>query len=92
LAYIKVLHTWKGSVQDGFAPVAYLSSCDVMLAAKGQRVRILLSGTGTFTADQEMNGASVIYEKDAFDREIDRLVGAVRPADFTDAGTALPPG
>jgi hypothetical protein len=92
LAYIKVLHTWKGTVPDDFAPVAYLSLCDVTLAAKGQKLRILLSGSGIFTADQETNGASVMYEKDAFNREIDRLVGAARPADFTDPGTALPPG
>jgi hypothetical protein len=90
VAFIKVSHTWKGSVDDDIAPVAYLSSCDVELGVKGQKVRILLSGTGIFTADQDANGFAAVYQQDTFNREIDRLLGAPRPADFTDPGT-LPP-
>lgn len=91
VAYIKVSRTWKGHVEDDIAPVAYLSSCDVFLGTKGQKVRILLHGDGIFTADQLTNGAEAVYERAAFNREIDRLLGAIRPADFTDPGAALPP-
>ncbi len=89
VAYIKVSHTWKGHVDDDIAPVAYLSSCDVMLAIPGQKIRILLKGSGIFTADQLANGSEAVYERDDFNREIDRLLGLKRPADFTDPG--LPP-
>jgi len=91
VAYIKVFHTWKGHVQDDIAPVAYMSSCDIDLEIKGQKVRILLNGTGIFTADQETNGWVAYEQTDAFDREIDRLVGATRPADFTRPGGPPPP-
>ncbi len=90
VAAIKVSRAWKGHVEDDIVPVAYFSSCDVFLETKGQKVRILLSGTGIFTANQFANGAHAVYEKAAFNREIDRLLGALRAADFTDPGT-LPP-
>ena len=91
VAYIRVSHTWKGHVEQNVAPVAYLSSCDVGLETKGQKVRILLSGSGIFTADQFANGFHAVYEREAFNHEIDRLVGAPRPADFTQPGGPPPP-
>ena len=90
VAYIKVTRTFKGHIEDNIAPVAYLSSCDVSLQTKGQKIRILLTGSGIFTADQHMNGATAVHEGAAFNREVDRLIGAPRPSDFTDPG-ALPP-
>ena len=90
VAFIKVSRTWKGQVEDGIAPVVYASSCDVPLETKGQKVRILLNGSGVFTASQFANGAEAVYERTAFNHEIDRLLGAIRPADFRDPG-ALPP-
>jgi hypothetical protein len=91
VALIKVTHTWKGRVDENIAPVAYASSCDISLEIKGQKVRILLNGTGIFTADQETNGRVAYEQGDEFDREIDRLVGAPRPADFTSPGGPPPP-
>jgi len=91
VAYIKVTHTWKGHVEDGIAPVAYVSSCNLGLESKGQKVRILLQGEGIFTADQSANGSEAVDEGDAFNREIDRLVGAPRPVDFTNPGGPPPP-
>lgn len=91
VAYIKVSHTWKGHVEENVAPVAYMSSCDLGLEIRGQKVRILLYGSGIFQADQEMNGFVAVYQRDAFNREIDRLVGIRRPTDFTDPGSPPPP-
>lgn len=91
VAYIKVSRTWKGHVEDDIAPVVYLSSCDIFLGTKGQNVRILLNGVGIFTASQFENGAEAVYESDAFNREIDQMLGATRPADFTDPGGPPPP-
>jgi hypothetical protein len=91
VAYIKVSRTWKGSVDGGYATVAYFSSCDVHLGLPGQKLRILLNGTGIFTASQSANGVEAVYERDAFNRAIDRLLGATRPADFTDPGSPPPP-
>jgi len=90
VAFIKVSHVWKGQVEDNIAPVAYMSSCDVYLGIKGQKVRILLYGTQIFQADQDANGFAAVYQHDPFNREIDRLLGAPRPADFTNPGS-LPP-
>ena len=87
VAAIKVYYTWKGHVEDDIALVAYVSSCDISLDTKGQRIRILLSGTGIFTAGQEANGSMAYEQRNDFDREIDRLVGAARPsADFARPG------
>ncbi len=86
VAYIKVSHTWKGHVEDNIAPVAYFSSCDIFLGTKGQKIRILLNGDGILTASQFNNGEEAFNEQDAFNREIDRLLGATRPADFTNPG------
>jgi hypothetical protein len=91
VAYIKVSHIWKGHVEDNIAPVAYMSSCDVSLENKGQKVRILLYGTQIFQADQDANGFAAVYQRDAFNREIDRLLGAPRPSDFIDPGSPPPP-
>ena len=93
VAYIRVSRTWKGQIDsqyDNVVPVAYLSSCDVFLGTKGQKLRILLNGTGIFTADQETNGWASVNEGDAFNREIDRLIGQPRPGDFTDPGEPPP--
>jgi hypothetical protein len=90
VAYIKVLRTWKGKVEDDMAPVAYVSSCDLGLETKGQKIRVLLSGQGIFTADQENNGRHAVQQREAFDRQVDRILGAPRPADFTAAGTPPP--
>lgn len=86
VAAIKVYQIWKGHIEDDIVLVAYVSSCDIGLVTKGQKVRILLSGTGIFTADQETNGWVAFEQTSDFDREIDRLVGATRPADFTRPG------
>jgi hypothetical protein len=91
VAYIKVSHTWKGRAEDDIATVAYETSCDIFLETKGQKVRILLNGEGIFTASQFTNGAEAVYERDSFNREIDRLLGATRPADFTNPGGPPPP-
>ena len=90
VATIKVSHTWKGQIEGEIIPVTYLSSCDVALTVPNQKLRILLSGTGIFTASQFNNGAQAVYEGEAFKHEIDRLLGAFRPADFIDPG-AIPP-
>jgi len=87
VAYIKVSHIWKGNVEQNVAPVAYMSSCDLGLETKGQKVRVLLYNTGIFQADQEMNGGAAVHQQDAFNREIDRLVGSPRPGDFTEPGS-----
>jgi hypothetical protein len=91
VAYIKVSHTWKGQADDGFAAVAYFSSCDLPLVIKGQKVRILLNGTGIFTADAFANGAEAFEQRAVFNREIDRILGTPRAADFTDPGQPPPP-
>jgi hypothetical protein len=91
VAWIKVSHTWKGQVEENVASVAYMSSCDLSLEIKGQKVRILLYNTGIFQADQEMNGHVAVYQQAEFNREIDRLVGSRRPTDFTEPGSPPPP-
>ena len=58
VACVKVLHTWKGRTRMGVAAIAAYTSCDVPLMLKGQKVRLLLSGIGVFTADAFNNGAA----------------------------------
>ena len=93
VAYIKIAHAWKGKVDsesDGIVAVAYESSCDVFLGIKGQKLRILLSGTGIFTADQETNGWAATLNGDAFNRAIDQLIGQPRPLGFINPGEPPP--
>jgi hypothetical protein len=91
VAYIKVSRVWKGHVEyDDFAPVAYFTSCDIGLDIKGQKIRILLSGTGIFTADQSNNGWQTGDQHAAFNREIDRILASPRPADFSEPGIPEP--
>lgn len=91
VAAIKVSRTLKGRLDDEIIPVAYFSSCDVALETKGQKLRILLSGDGIFTASQGENGFEAVYERAAFNREVDLLLGSSRPTDFVDPGAPAPP-
>ena len=91
MAAVKVIRTLKGRVDDEIIPVAYFSSCDVALGTKGQKVRLLLSGAGIYTASQGNNGFVAVYEREAFNHAVDRLLGSARPAGFTDPGEPPPP-
>lgn len=90
IAYLRVIKTWKGSVPQSEVPVVYISSCDIGLVAKGEKVRILLTGEGVFRADQNMNGGGVLNMK-AYQAEIDRLVGKRRSPALAHFPGELPP-
>ncbi|WP_131599755.1 hypothetical protein [Sphingomonas sp. 37zxx] len=88
-AYLRVLKTWKGGVQPDLVPVVYISSCDIVLERKGERLRILLIGEGVFRADQGMNGGGVI-DLPTYNAEIDRLAGQRRSTAMDQFPGALP--
>jgi hypothetical protein len=75
-AYIKVLNIWKGTVERDL-PLVYISSCDISLERKGEKLRILLLGNGVFRADRGMNGGGILNLM-TYQAEIDRLIGQRR--------------
>ncbi len=80
-AYLRVIRNWKGRVPEGrVVRLLHLSSCDVALQTKGQKVRLLLMGDGVFRAGLAMNGAAA--DQSVFNREIDRLAGQPRAGDM----------
>ena len=86
LAVLKPIKVWKGNVSELFG-VIELSSCDTLFDRKGSRYRILVSrvNDSLFTVDMAVNGLSA-SDQNAFDQEIDRLVGDQRPNDFSRVG------
>jgi hypothetical protein len=89
IAYLKVLHVWKGNPPD-LVPVVYTTSCDIGLLTKGEKVRLLLTGAGAYRAEQSLNGFG-ISNPTLFLREIDRLVGYPKGPGFTEVPGAPPP-
>ena len=90
IAYLKVLHAWKGNPPE-LLPVVYITSCDIGLLTKGEKVRLLLTGAGAYRAEQSLNGFGV-SNPTLFFREIDRLVGHPKGPGFTEVpGGPLPP-
>lgn len=81
IAFLRVIKSYKGEAGSDIVPVVYISSCDISLEEKGQRVRVLLVGNEVYRADQGMNGAGV-SDLAEFNRELDRLVGQRRVASF----------
>ncbi|RYF16313.1 MAG: hypothetical protein EOO77_12565 [Oxalobacteraceae bacterium] len=77
LAYLKPTKIWKGRVQHDNVPIIYLTSCDIGLRTKGERLRLLLIGEGVFRADQSLNGGGS-GDLSTYNAEIDRLVGKRR--------------
>lgn len=91
IAYLWASKTWKGRVQQDGVPIVYLTSCDIGLTAKGEKLRLLLTGEGIFRADQGMNGGGIV-DLPTYNAEIDRLVGRRRsPALAHLPGALLPP-
>lgn len=79
IAYLRAIRVYKGRVHPDMVPVVYISSCDIGLAARGQRLRVLLSGEGVFRAEQGKNGGG-IADLPTYDAEIVRLLGRRKPA------------
>lgn len=50
-ATLKVIKVWKGHVSGDVALAVYISSCDIVMERKGQKFRILLSGSDIFHAE-----------------------------------------
>jgi hypothetical protein len=90
IAYLRILRTWKGRIQQDLVPVVYISSCDIGLETKGERLRILLKGEGVFTADQGMNGGGV-QDLTTYQAEIDGLAGRRRSPAMAHFPGAIPP-
>lgn len=77
IAYLKASRVWKGKVNQELVPVVYITSCDIGLETKGERLRILLTGEGVFRAAQGMNGGG-IRDQATYQAEIDLLAGQPR--------------
>lgn len=77
IAYLKASKVWKGKVNQELVPVVYITSCDIGLETKGERLRILLTGEGVFRAAQGMNGGG-IRDQATYQAEIDLLAGQPR--------------
>jgi hypothetical protein len=91
IAYLRITRVWKGTIQEEVFPVVYITSCDISLEKKGEKLRILLTGKGVFRADQTMNGAGV-RDEETYQAEIDRLFGHKRsPALAHFPGAIAPP-
>lgn len=90
IAYLKIMRIWKGRIRQEVLPVVYITSCDIGLETKGERLRILLTGEGVFTADQSMNGGGVLDLK-TYQAEIDRLAGQRRSNALAHFPGATPP-
>lgn len=89
IAYLNPTRIWKGRVQHYDVPIIYLTSCDIGLRTKGERLRILLTGEGVFRADQGMNGGGS-GDLATYNAEIDRLVGKRRSAALAHSPGARP--
>jgi len=91
IAYVRASKVWKGRVEREAVPIVYITSCDIGLVTRGEKLRILLTGDGVFRADQGMNGGGVA-ELRAYNAEIDRLAGQRRPSALAHfPGESLPP-
>lgn len=96
MAILHVVHRYKGAPARGEdrIPLVNLSSCDIGLVKKGERVRILLtSGPELFRAVFSDNGPPVDRQdgQAEFNAEIDRLAGTPRPAGFSPYPGAIEP-
>jgi hypothetical protein len=78
---LKVIKLWKGHISGDITLVVYVTSCDIVIEKKGQKFRILLTGSDIFHAQQSLNGAAV-SNLTIFNSEIDRIVGGPRPRTF----------
>ena len=90
IAYLKASKIWKGHVEQESVPVVYITSCDIGLERKGERLRILLTGDGVFRADQGMNGGGIV-DLTTYQAEIDRLAGRRRLPALMHSPGAIPP-
>jgi hypothetical protein len=91
MASLRIIRTYKGRVNDAIISLVYMTSCDISLEQKGQRVRILLLGDGVYRSDQGMNGAAV-SDLAEFNREVDHLVRQRRALYFAKfPGEEAPP-
>jgi hypothetical protein len=90
IAYVRASKVWKGRVERDAVPIVYITSCDIGLVTKGEKLRILLTGDGVFRADQSRNGGGVA-ELRTYNAEIDRLAGQRRPSALAHFPGALPP-
>lgn len=90
IAYLQASKVWKGRVERDSVPIVYITSCDIGLVTKGEKLRILLTGNGVFRADQGMNGGGVA-ELRTYNAEIDRLAGQRRPSAMAHFPGTLPP-
>lgn len=77
IAYLRTSKIWKGRIAQDIVPIVYISSCDIGLERKGERLRVLLTGDGVFRADQGMNGGGIL-DLSIYQSEIDRLAGGRR--------------
>lgn len=89
IAYLKLTKIWKGQVKHDEVPIVYMTSCDIGLRTKGERLRLLLTGQGVFRANQGMNGGG-IADLSIYNSEIDRLVGKRRSPALTHFPGQLP--
>jgi hypothetical protein len=80
MAELRVLNSWKGlHKKDDVVFVIFLSSCDIALQTKGEKIRILLNGSHEmYRAEQSFNGYG--NARRPYNVEIDRLIRRVRPA------------
>lgn len=80
MAVLRVLSSWKGPhKKDDFVFVIFLSSCDIALQTKGEKIRILLTGGHEmYRAEQSFNGYG--NARRPYNVEIDKLVRRKRPA------------
>jgi hypothetical protein len=90
IAYLKASKIWKGHIEQDSVPVVYITSCDIALEQKGERLRILLTGDGVFRADQGMNGGGIV-DLTTYHAEIDRLAGGRRRSALMHFPGAIPP-
>ena len=90
IAYVRVIHSWKGNLSGTFVPIIYLTSCDIALERKGEKARLLLTGKSVFRAEQELNGGGNA-DGALFNRTIDAEVRHPRPRSYnTYPGEPLP--
>lgn len=84
-AMLRVIKIWKGKAGNEVT-VVYLSSCDIMLDQRGQKMRILLEGDDVYRASQSMNWG-IGGDQAGFNAAIDSLIGSARPVTFRDPGS-----
>jgi hypothetical protein len=85
-AVLEVSHAWKGKT-DPRILLIYVSSCDIALMEKGERVRLLLRDRrdGVLSADQEPNGYFFHIEAESvkYGAALDAVIGKPRPSGTT---------